>query len=144
MKMIGVPAMVKAQQQGAPLRFLDVAGGTGDISFRIIKALERSGAFNNANKGVVAEQQQEPSPSSVREGDEVGDKAPLRLVPEAMVTVSDINPEMLGVGKQRALNRFTTPTLKQVGVGLRAGVAMVMSSMLVVMWQRQYWKWRYL
>lgn len=56
----------------ANLRYLDVAGGTGDIAFRIAK--------------------------------KVGDKAP--------ITISDINPHMLEVGKSRAvdkgyLNRFT-------------------------------------
>mmetsp|Transcript_50915 Transcript_50915/g.94659 ORF Transcript_50915/g.94659 Transcript_50915/m.94659 type:complete len:330 (+) Transcript_50915:25-1014(+) len=117
-KMIGVPAMVKAQHPDSPLRFLDVAGGTGDISFRIIKALERAGEF------VATEPT--PPPSSPLEaaaaaagaeeakGSSEGVAGDVKIVPNALVTVSDINVDMLGVGKQRALKRFTTPTLRQV------------------------------
>ena len=54
-----------------PLRILDVAGGTGDISFRIL--------------------------------DKAWEDSPDQL--SARITVSDINPDMLEVGKKRAVER---------------------------------------
>jgi ubiquinone/menaquinone biosynthesis methyltransferase len=54
-----------------PLRILDVAGGTGDISFRIL--------------------------------DKAWQDSPDQL--SARITVSDINPDMLEVGKKRAVER---------------------------------------
>ena len=54
----------------SPLSFLDVAGGTGDISFRIHEKLRRD--------------------------------IPVYLKHQWEITVSDINPGMLGVGQQRA------------------------------------------
>eukprot|EP01027_Heterolobosea_sp_BB2_P005545 GEZU01008465.1.p1 GENE.GEZU01008465.1~~GEZU01008465.1.p1 ORF type:complete len:240 (-),score=85.82 GEZU01008465.1:154-873(-) len=71
-----------APQRGA--NFLDVAGGTGDISFRIIEAL-RSKPFPKyraAGPGAAVEQ-----------------------MPTSSVTICDINPNMLEVGKQRAAER---------------------------------------
>ena len=53
------------------LNFLDVAGGTGDIAFRIYSKLKK--------------------------------EVPVYLKNNSKVTVSDINPGMLDVGKQRAL-----------------------------------------
>jgi ubiquinone/menaquinone biosynthesis C-methylase UbiE len=55
-----------------PVRYLDMAGGTGDIAFRIAEALRAP-----AGAASVA----------------------------AEIVVSDINPSMLGVGEQRALDR---------------------------------------
>ncbi|KAM0451468.1 hypothetical protein ACHAO4_006143 [Trichoderma viride] len=54
---------------GMPQRILDVAGGTGDIAFRML----RHAHVNNGN-------------------------------PNVHVTISDINPAMLSVGKQRSLS----------------------------------------
>ncbi len=51
------------------MRFLDVAGGTGDVALRILRALKKKGA-----------------------------------VPGQPVTVCDINPEMLEVGRGRAID----------------------------------------
>jgi demethylmenaquinone methyltransferase/2-methoxy-6-polyprenyl-1,4-benzoquinol methylase len=58
--------------------YLDVAGGTGDIAFRILERAERA----RARKG---------------EAEATG--------PAAQVTVCDINKEMLAVGRDRALDR---------------------------------------
>ncbi|MCF8479450.1 MAG: bifunctional demethylmenaquinone methyltransferase/2-methoxy-6-polyprenyl-1,4-benzoquinol methylase UbiE [Rhodospirillum sp.] len=57
--------------------YLDVAGGTGDIAFRILESAERC--------------------ASVLRGD--------GLVPGTHVTVCDINKEMLAVGRDRALDK---------------------------------------
>lgn len=53
---------------GAPQNLLDIAGGTGDIAFRLLNAADRA------------------SPS-----------------PNLHVTISDINPSMLAVGRDRSL-----------------------------------------
>ena len=58
-------------ESAEPLRCLDVAGGTGDISFRIL--------------------------------DKAWQDSPEQL--SAKITVSDINPDMLEVGKKRAVER---------------------------------------
>mmetsp|Transcript_24501 Transcript_24501/g.55220 ORF Transcript_24501/g.55220 Transcript_24501/m.55220 type:complete len:197 (+) Transcript_24501:150-740(+) len=97
---IGIQAMVAARRQTKstePLRFLDVAGGTGDISFRIIKALEKSGALDDA-----------VSQETSQEGGLVR--------PGSVVTISDINPAMLEAGRKRAFDgRFSRQTLAHVG-----------------------------
>ncbi len=65
--------MVSQVPMQADLKVLDMAGGTGDIAFRIHER-----------------------------------------VPQASITVSDRNPEMLGEGRNRALNRgITTLTWKE-------------------------------
>jgi len=56
-----------------PLKILDVAGGTGDISFRIL---------NKARKDV-----------------------PAAGKPSVDIIVSDVNPDMLEVGKKRAVEQ---------------------------------------
>jgi len=58
-----------------PLAFLDVAGGTGDIAFRVLEKYRK----------------EVPSYSTLRNS--------------LKITVSDINSEMLEVGKQRALEK---------------------------------------
>lgn len=121
-KMIGVGAMTQARRRGdPPLRFLDVAGGTGDISFRIIRQLEKAGAFAaDASAGPAPAGAEAPLAAKATEAgvpsaaDAPPAAPPKSLTPAATVTVSDINPSMLGVGKQRALQRFTTPTLREV------------------------------
>lgn len=65
---------VRALQPVPGLHVLDVAGGTGDIAFRIRDFSRRSGARGETG--------------------------------QAEVTVCDINPAMLGVGRQRALARY--------------------------------------
>ena len=62
-----------------PLRFLDVAGGTGDVGFRIAQELEERFSLLESRE------------------DEGGDGEDKRKV-----VICDINPEMLAVGKNRA------------------------------------------
>ncbi len=62
-------SMVDALAPRPGIRMVDVAGGTGDITFRVLDRLRG------------------------REG------------PSAMITVADINPSMLGVGRDRAIDR---------------------------------------
>ena len=89
--MIGYPAAAEAalntssQAAGVP-RHLDVAGGTGDVAFRSIKALEKAYGASFYFMG--------------EEGKREEDTAML-LDAERQVVVCDINPEMLSVGASR-------------------------------------------
>jgi 2-methoxy-6-polyprenyl-1,4-benzoquinol methylase len=67
---------VLAPQPG--VRHLDVAGGTGDVAFRLIEEVR-------SNSGTRAQQLQHEQ--------------------QSRVVVCDINPSMLAVGRQRALDR---------------------------------------
>ena len=93
--MIGYPAAAEAalststSPTGVP-RHLDVAGGTGDIAFRSIKALEKA---YGASFYILGEEgknggKEESSPASLPDA-------------ERQVVVCDINPEMLSVGAGR-------------------------------------------
>jgi len=142
---IGVPAIVRARQARAergegtlaedPLRFLDVAGGTGDISFRIIEQLDKAGGLHSPssnhaqptksapihekganNAAVDASAGEVAAAASAVHGDEkdtMTARAPHLETPAATVTISDINAAMLGVGKQRAIDRFS-PVVRRV------------------------------
>lgn len=68
----------QARQMDASLSILDVAGGTGDISFRF---LEQAGCIERAKSSGIDQVQ---------------------------ITVCDINAEMLRVGESRAKERFGT------------------------------------
>eukprot|EP00611_Tribonema_gayanum_P014250 TRINITY_DN2557_c1_g1_i3.p1 TRINITY_DN2557_c1_g1~~TRINITY_DN2557_c1_g1_i3.p1 ORF type:complete len:311 (+),score=114.56 TRINITY_DN2557_c1_g1_i3:69-1001(+) len=72
-RMLGVKEAIQAGD--SPPRVLDMAGGTGDISFRII---EEMSPYLRQDQG-----------------------------DEPIVTVSDINPNMLEVGEERAAKRFS-------------------------------------
>ena len=80
--MMGIPAAARANPNYVP-RHLDVAGGTGDISFRSLNQI-LSSYGNNSYKNLA--------------------EADLSTLPaeERQVVVCDINPDMLKVGKQRA------------------------------------------
>ena len=82
--MMGLGAAARIQSDKVP-RFLDVAGGTGDIAFRIVDNL-----FAVYGHTTVINS----SSSSSKSG----------LVPDQdrQVVVCDINPDMLAVGRQRA------------------------------------------
>jgi len=79
--MMGLRAAAKVQPDRVP-RFLDVAGGTGDIAFRITQAL--FAAYD---------------PATVLNAGPRGDGSAPQ---DRQVVVCDINPEMLAVGRQRA------------------------------------------
>jgi ubiquinone/menaquinone biosynthesis C-methylase UbiE len=118
---IGVPAIVRARQARAagraggtpeePLRFLDVAGGTGDISFRIIEQLDKAGGLRPTKTTAAAPREASPAAAAAANaaaGSAAGRRGQWPAeTPTATVTVSDINPAMLGVGKQRAMERFS-------------------------------------
>lgn len=77
--MMGLGAAARCQSDRIP-RHLDVAGGTGDVAFRVVEAMYQSyghEAIRNASNSGLQDA-------------------------ERQVVVCDINPDMLGVGKQRA------------------------------------------
>lgn len=78
--MMGLTSAAKAEPTRIP-RCLDVAGGTGDIAFRITEQL-----FSSFPSGL-----QEASKSSLDLSED-----------SRQVVVCDINPDMLAVGKDRA------------------------------------------
>lgn len=77
--MMGLGAAARCQGEKIP-RHLDVAGGTGDVAFRVVEAMYKS------------------------YGNDTMRSSGLSGVPDAdrQVVVCDINPDMLGVGRQRA------------------------------------------
>ena len=70
------------KDEEVPLKVIDVAGGTGDISFRI---LNKAKADNPHSKFLY--------------------HANLMIELSVDITVSDINPNMLEVGKRRAVEQ---------------------------------------
>lgn len=77
--MMGMGAAARCQG-GKVHRHLDVAGGTGDVAFRVVEAMYEAYGYE--------------SMSSTGRGN-IPDE-------EKQVVVFDINPEMLEVGRQRA------------------------------------------
>lgn len=102
-KKIGISSMCSVQGENTELKFLDVAGGTGDISFRIIDELNKNSAFDHMKENNKNDEKE----------DEIKDSDNLHALisPKALVTISDINPNMLSVGKNRAYKRFTEPNI---------------------------------
>ncbi len=77
-------------KNGERLRILDVAGGTGDIAFRILSKL--SSRLNSVEENV----------------DEGG-----RPV-HPLITVSDINPDMLSVGQKQVSELFAADVAREM------------------------------
>eukprot|EP00742_Colponemidia_sp_Colp-10_P006781 GILJ01007268.1.p1 GENE.GILJ01007268.1~~GILJ01007268.1.p1 ORF type:complete len:288 (+),score=32.15 GILJ01007268.1:31-894(+) len=73
------------EEESRPLRLLDVAGGTGDITFRFLNAAKQSLPFG-APKSQLA----------------------------ASVVVCDINPSMLSVGRDRAVAQGYAPDNEEI------------------------------
>mmetsp|Transcript_2669 Transcript_2669/g.3488 ORF Transcript_2669/g.3488 Transcript_2669/m.3488 type:complete len:246 (+) Transcript_2669:1-738(+) len=71
------------QQEGHELRCLDVAGGTGDIAFRMIDAAQCAERSKSSGQDCIS------------------------------VTVCDINTEMLRVGERRARSRYGSSLLDE-------------------------------
>ena len=76
-------AMVDVLAPRPGIRMVDVAGGTGDIAFRILDRMKRRGGSPSPQNGSPAK----------------------RESPPATITVADINPAMLAVGRDRAIDR---------------------------------------
>jgi ubiquinone/menaquinone biosynthesis C-methylase UbiE len=107
--------MCSVQKGETSLKFLDVAGGTGDISFRIIEQLEKNGAFDNMKKKQAETNEankKDDTTSAANNNNHNGDE--VKITPTALVTISDINPSMLGVGKNRAYKKFNSSTLDHI------------------------------
>ena len=96
----GLQPLHVAGTRARPVNILDVAGGTGDIAFRLVEAAR-------------------PPPGSIVGGAGAGAGAAADTgsagKPSASVTVLDINASMLSVGEDRAVERgFTSDDLAWV------------------------------
>ncbi len=94
--MIGLGAAAKTDPNYVP-RHLDVAGGTGDIAFRSAKKMATSYRQKLAT---------------------ITPNANLTDVEDKQIVVCDINPEMLAVGRDRALSQVGKDNLKLVSFNL--------------------------
>jgi len=75
---------IRTLRPNSQWNYIDVAGGTGDIAFRYLKQLEKQSPMPIAD--TIAENIKET-----------------RIRPTSKCVVADINPNMLAVGKQRAI-----------------------------------------
>jgi ubiquinone/menaquinone biosynthesis C-methylase UbiE len=71
------------------MQHLDVAGGTGDVAFRVLRAIR------------AAEQQQQQQSAASQPSQQQAQQQQQQPLP-GHVTVFDINAEMLEVGRRRA------------------------------------------
>ena len=102
--------------------YLDVAGGTGDIAFRIVDKIRQLGgttefaaaaAATPAGTSATASADEAPSPASAA-SDEKQQHSPIL----SSVVVLDINAKMLAEGRQRALrDGYGTAVQWQLGSG---------------------------
>ena len=84
--MMGIGTAAKCQKTKVP-RILDVAGGTGDIAFRVVQSL-----YDSFGDDILK--------SSIIDDSLTNDDHKFKL--NQQVIVCDINPSMLAVGQQRA------------------------------------------
>jgi 2-methoxy-6-polyprenyl-1,4-benzoquinol methylase len=116
-KKLGISTMLSMSRRSGsdspPLRFLDVAGGTGDIAFRIIDGLgpamreprgEAPAGDGELNSFSSSSTSSSSSSSSGSSTSTASTSAP-------SVVISDINPEMLRVGKARAEERYPSAVM---------------------------------
>jgi 2-methoxy-6-polyprenyl-1,4-benzoquinol methylase len=79
------------------MQHLDVAGGTGDVAFRVLRAIHAAEAQQQQQQQQQQSQQAQPQqPSQQQQQQQQQQPVP------GHVTVFDINAEMLAVGKRRA------------------------------------------
>ncbi|CAF4241947.1 unnamed protein product [Rotaria sp. Silwood2] len=76
--------------------YIDVAGGTGDIAFRYLKQLDRYYPSSSIPSS--------EHPITSTHTHKVESVEQTRIYPTSKCVVADINPNMLAVGKQRALD----------------------------------------
>ncbi|CAB1107514.1 unnamed protein product [Ectocarpus sp. CCAP 1310/34] len=92
-------------EAGSPApKVLDVAGGTGDIAFRVADQLRPYMAGSPAGDATGEGEEQGGVQQDGAAGNAIDSNVPL-------LTVSDINPDMLEVGEQRAADRFSPEIL---------------------------------
>ena len=84
-----------------PVNILDVAGGTGDVAFRLVEA-----ARAPAGSPIAADRKEDPNTEN---------ECASKRRPCSSVTVLDINSSMLSVGEERAVEKgFTSDDLSWV------------------------------
>jgi 2-methoxy-6-polyprenyl-1,4-benzoquinol methylase len=84
----------------AGMQHLDVAGGTGDVAFRVLRAIQTA---EQLERQQPQQWQSQPQPQQAQQQPGQQQQQQQQLQPQqGAVTVFDINAEMLEVGKQRA------------------------------------------
>jgi hypothetical protein len=95
------------------MNHLDVAGGTGDVAFRVLRAIRRAEAEARARSsappqsspraaGGPASPSASPAASASPSSSSAPPPGPPPRQPAGSVVVCDINPEMLQVGRKKA------------------------------------------
>ncbi|KAL6754929.1 UbiE/COQ5 methyltransferase [Haematococcus lacustris] len=104
--------LVQSLQPFPGMRHLDVAGGTGDVAFRVLRAIRKAEALDgrvahavplSGVPGAAAATSQGPQPTPLGAPPKASHaaKLPASWTPGS-VTVCDINPEMLAEGRKKA------------------------------------------
>lgn len=105
--------LVETLSPFAGMQHLDVAGGTGDVAFKVLRAIqtaEQLEQLDQQRQWPVQQQQQQQQPCSppgqVQPHSSWSSPSSLPRAQEeqqrGQVTVFDINPDMLQVGRSRA------------------------------------------
>uniref|UniRef100_A0A0G4GU51 2-methoxy-6-polyprenyl-1,4-benzoquinol methylase, mitochondrial n=1 Tax=Chromera velia CCMP2878 TaxID=1169474 RepID=A0A0G4GU51_9ALVE len=81
------------------LKVVDIAGGTGDIAFRLLEDFESKKRGMKGETGHAEKGGEETEAAGTKEGEETGAE---KAGPSLTVTVVDINESMLEMGKKRA------------------------------------------
>jgi 2-methoxy-6-polyprenyl-1,4-benzoquinol methylase len=81
------------------MQHLDVAGGTGDVAFRVLRAIQTAEQLERQQQQAW---QPPPSPLPQQQQQQQQQPGQPQQQQQGAVTVFDINAEMLEVGKQRA------------------------------------------
>lgn len=87
----------------AGMQHLDVAGGTGDVAFRVLRAIQAAEQQQQPATTATAAHTQ-PQPQQPQQQSQMPQPPPVSQQQQQLghVTVFDINAEMLKVGQQRA------------------------------------------
>ena len=99
--MMGLKSLAKYDTT-TPLRFLDVAGGTGDVGFRIHSEVQKNFVCFGDDATRKRDDQGRLGTDEFGEGDK-------------QIVICDINPEMLVVGKKRARQFIGASGFESVG-----------------------------
>lgn len=94
----------------AGMQHLDVAGGTGDVAFRVLRAIR---AAEQQQQQVASQPTQPQAPQQPPQQQQQQPQSQQRPVP-GHVTVFDINAEMLEVGRRRAEEQGETGQRNQL------------------------------
>lgn len=111
--------LVERLRPFAGMKHLDVAGGTGDVAFRVLRAIRQAEAEERLRRGGGSARPRGAASSAPASSSPPQSQQHQQQQPGSL-TVLDINPQMLEVGKQKAAQQ---PELAREGAG--GGLAFV-------------------